>query len=159
MCGSHRTEMRMNERHESQRQQRERRRTRSGKGKKRGRKRFMIYDHGSHLMGFYASSSLTFRFVHVFFFFYIHTKFTHFLSFCHFLLWTFTLWSFLFYFSFAGLSISMPQNRWTDWCRIRDCSARKWRSNWWYFREFTGRVVCMGWSRRGFISYWWKGSG
>lgn len=108
----------------------------------------MIYDHGSHLMGFYASSSLTFPPFLLAWYLPFYTS--SFLS----LMLFFTLASFP-----AGLSIPMPQNRWTDWYRTRSCSSRKRRPNWWYFREFTSRVICMGRSRRSFISYRWKGSG
>jgi len=59
----------------------------------------------------------------------------------------------------AGLSIPMPQNRWTDWYRTRNRSSRKRRPNWWYFREFTSRIICMGRSWWSFISHRWKGSG
>lgn len=47
----YRCEMRMNKRHRKSERMRK---------TEREEKRFMIYDHGSHLMGFYASSSLTF---------------------------------------------------------------------------------------------------
>ena len=59
---------------------------------------------------------------------------------------------------FLGFSVPMSENRWTDWCRVGDCCSRKRRANWWYFREFTGRVVGLGRSWRSFLPHRWKRS-
>lgn len=63
----------------------------------------------------------------------------------------------LFLLNSTGISVSMPKDRWSNWCRIRSRCAREWRSNQWYFGKSTGRAIGMDWPRRGVISHWWKG--
>jgi hypothetical protein len=65
---------------------------------------------------------------------------------------------FLFPSEFPGFSVQMSENRWTDWCRTGDCCSRKRSANRWYFREFTSRVVGLGWSRRSFLPHRREGS-